>query len=77
MTKLNIKLFKELRKASDQQNEFHLIKTPSNPVVLMSELYELDDKGCIKLDVNKFNYENDHSISVEASGRIIKRFSVV
>jgi hypothetical protein len=77
MTELNLKLLKELKKAADQQNEFHLVKTPANPLLLMNELYELDDKNCIELEVNKFNYKDDHSISVEASGKIIKRFSLV
>jgi hypothetical protein len=78
---MNLKLFNELKALADKQDgqSFNVIMTPPNPLQLMNDLYVLDDKNCIELEVNKFNYnEEDHSVSVETSGTIKRYlFSVV
>jgi hypothetical protein len=79
MSKINYRLFQELKSVANQNDgqSFHLIKTSSNPMQLMNEYYELENKYCIKLDTNKFNFDDERYLSVEVSGKVIKRFSVV
>jgi hypothetical protein len=75
---MNLNLFKELKEIADQQTGyFHTYKARHDNLKLSTELYELEDKGLIKLEVNRFTIEQ-HSQVVEVKGKIIKDlFSVV
>ena len=73
---MNIKLFKELKKAADPQNEFHVYKESYNTLKLCQELGELEDRGLIKLEVNTFVVE-EYGVVVEAKGKITQLFTVV
>jgi hypothetical protein len=74
---MNFKLFKELKKAADQQNDFHVEKVTDNNLKLMNDLYELEDKGLIELKSNYFAEKYSCMLAVVAKGKITKTLNLI